>query len=67
MWAGKRKPKSALVSAERRGGRSLQRTRVGLDDAVQGVFVECFRQGGILDRVEPARLGYILCIYFGSM
>jgi len=26
-----------------------------LDDAVQEVFVECFRAGGVLERVDPAR------------
>jgi RNA polymerase sigma-70 factor (ECF subfamily) len=28
-----------------------------LDDTVQEVFVECFRAGGVLDRVEPGRPG----------
>ena len=26
-----------------------------LDDAVQDVFLECFKQGGVLERVEPGR------------
>jgi RNA polymerase sigma-70 factor (ECF subfamily) len=29
-----------------------------LDDAVQEVFVECFKQGGALDRMEPERGGF---------
>jgi RNA polymerase sigma-70 factor (ECF subfamily) len=28
-----------------------------LDDAVQEVFVECFKQGGVLERAEPGRSG----------
>ncbi len=28
-----------------------------LDDAVQEVFVECFREGGVLDRVDSGRPG----------
>jgi RNA polymerase sigma-70 factor (ECF subfamily) len=28
-----------------------------LDDAVQEVFVECFKQGGVLERAEPGRGG----------
>ena len=31
-----------------------------LDDAVQEVFVECFKQGGILDRVERGRRASVL-------
>jgi RNA polymerase sigma-70 factor (ECF subfamily) len=30
--------------------------RPDLDDAVQEVFVECFKQGGVLDRVDSERL-----------
>jgi RNA polymerase sigma-70 factor (ECF subfamily) len=29
-----------------------------LDDAVQEVFLECFKRGGVLDRVEPGRGGF---------
>lgn len=28
-----------------------------LDDAIQEVFVECFKQGGVLERAEPGRGG----------
>jgi RNA polymerase sigma-70 factor (ECF subfamily) len=28
-----------------------------IDDEVQEVFVECFKQGGILERAEPGRPG----------
>jgi RNA polymerase sigma-70 factor (ECF subfamily) len=31
--------------------------RAELDDAVQEVFVECFKQGGVLDRAETGRPG----------
>jgi RNA polymerase sigma-70 factor (ECF subfamily) len=31
--------------------------RAELDDAVQEVFVECFRPGGVLDRADPAQAG----------
>ena len=29
-----------------------------LDDAVQEVFLECFKRGGVLDRAEPGRGGF---------
>jgi RNA polymerase sigma-70 factor (ECF subfamily) len=36
-----------------------------LDDAVQEVFVECFRQGGALDRLEPDRPGGFRAFLYG--
>jgi RNA polymerase sigma factor (sigma-70 family) len=36
-----------------------------LDDAVQDVFVECFRRGGALDRVEPDRPGGFRAFLYG--
>jgi RNA polymerase sigma-70 factor (ECF subfamily) len=36
-----------------------------LDDAVQDVFVECFRQGGALDRLEPDRPGGFRAFLYG--
>jgi RNA polymerase sigma-70 factor (ECF subfamily) len=36
-----------------------------LDDAVQEVFVECFKQGGILDRVERGRPGGFRAFLYG--
>ena len=36
-----------------------------IDDAVQDVFVECFKDGGILDRVESDRPGGFRAYLFG--
>jgi len=36
-----------------------------IDDAVQEVFVECFRRGGALDRVEPDRQGGFRAFLYG--
>jgi RNA polymerase sigma factor (sigma-70 family) len=36
-----------------------------LDDAVQDVFIECFRRGGALARVEPDRLGGFRAFLYG--
>jgi RNA polymerase sigma-70 factor (ECF subfamily) len=36
-----------------------------LDDAVQEVFLECFRQGGILDRADPEQTGGFRAFLFG--
>src|SRR5262245_2684451 len=36
-----------------------------LDDAVQEVFVECFKQGGTLDRVKPGRPGGFRAFLYG--
>jgi RNA polymerase sigma factor (sigma-70 family) len=38
-----------------------------LDDAVQEVFVECFRAGGILDRVEANRPGGFRAFLYGVL
>ncbi len=44
--------------------KSSERLRA-LDDAVQEVFVECFRRGGALDRVEPDRPGGFRAFLYG--
>jgi RNA polymerase sigma-70 factor (ECF subfamily) len=36
-----------------------------LDDAVQEIFVECFKQGGVLDRVQRDRPGGFRAFLFG--
>jgi RNA polymerase sigma-70 factor (ECF subfamily) len=36
-----------------------------VEDAVQEVFVECFRQGGVLDRAEEARPGGFRAFLYG--
>jgi RNA polymerase sigma factor (sigma-70 family) len=36
-----------------------------VDDGVQEVFLECFRQGGALGRVDPARAGGFRAFLFG--
>jgi len=36
-----------------------------LDDAVQEVFVECFRRGGVLDKVERERAGGFRAFLYG--
>jgi RNA polymerase sigma-70 factor (ECF subfamily) len=52
--------RAALASRWRNSG-CLQE----LDDAVQDVFVECFKQGGILDRVERGRPGGFRAFLYG--
>jgi RNA polymerase sigma-70 factor (ECF subfamily) len=47
------KPVRAYLLARWRGSVHLQQ----VDDAVQEVFVECFRTGGVVERVDPARAG----------
>ncbi len=37
----------------------------GVDDATQDVFVECFREGGALDRVEHGRPGGFRAFLYG--
>src|SRR4051812_16682848 len=44
--------------------RSSERIRT-LDDAVQEVFVECFRGGGALDRLDPDRPGGFRAFLYG--
>jgi RNA polymerase sigma-70 factor (ECF subfamily) len=39
--------------------------REEVDDAVQEVFVECFKQDGILDRAEPGRPGGFRSFLYG--
>jgi RNA polymerase sigma-70 factor (ECF subfamily) len=36
-----------------------------LDDAVQEIYVECFRENGALSRANPARSGGFRAFYFG--
>ena len=36
-----------------------------LDDAVQEVFVECFKAGGMLERLDPHRPGGFRAFLFG--
>jgi len=36
-----------------------------LDDAVQEVFLECFREGGLLDRLDPGRPGGFRAFLYG--
>lgn len=42
-------------------------SRNDLDDAIQEVFVECFRQGGVLDRVSPDRPGGFRAFFYGVL
>ncbi|MCG8409205.1 MAG: sigma-70 family RNA polymerase sigma factor [Phycisphaerales bacterium] len=42
-------------------------SRNELDDAIQEVFVECFRQGGVLDRVNPDRPGGFRAFFYGVL
>jgi RNA polymerase sigma factor (sigma-70 family) len=51
----------AYLSARWKSSNRIQ----GLDDAVQEVFVECFRRGGALDRVEPERPGGFRAFLYG--
>jgi RNA polymerase sigma-70 factor (ECF subfamily) len=36
-----------------------------VDDAVQDVFTECFRSGGVLDRLDPSRPGGFRAFFYG--
>jgi RNA polymerase sigma-70 factor (ECF subfamily) len=47
------RPVRAYLLARWRASPCLQQ----VDDAVQEVFVECFRAGGVLERVDPQRTG----------
>jgi RNA polymerase sigma factor (sigma-70 family) len=38
-----------------------------LEDAVQEVFLECFKQGGVLERVEPGRPGGFRAYLYGVL
>src|SRR6266851_2004218 len=38
-----------------------------IDDGVQDVFVECFRQSGILDHVDAARPGGFRAFLYGAV
>ncbi|MBN2490914.1 MAG: sigma-70 family RNA polymerase sigma factor [Planctomycetes bacterium] len=38
-----------------------------LDDAVQEVFVECLKSGGVLDRADPARAGGFRAFLYGAI
>ena len=53
LFAGRYEPfVRALLAARWRGSRRV----VEIDDAVQDVFVECFRSGGVLSRAEDDRV-----------
>jgi RNA polymerase sigma factor (sigma-70 family) len=51
----------AYLKARWRGSPRLQ----DLDDAAQEVFLECFRCGGVLDRLDPSRLGGFRAFLYG--
>ena len=51
----------AYFKARWRGTRHLR----DLDDAVQDVFTECFRSGGVLDRLDPSRPGGFRAFLYG--
>jgi RNA polymerase sigma-70 factor (ECF subfamily) len=38
-----------------------------LDDTLQDVFVECFREGGLLERAEPDRPGGFRAYLYGAV
>jgi len=51
----------AYLAARWAGSPALQ----DLDDAVQDVFVECLKSGGVLDRADPARAGGFRAFLYG--
>src|SRR5215510_13756666 len=51
----------AYLAARWRGG-PFERE---VDDAVQEVFLDCFREGGVLERAEPERGGGFRAFLFG--
>ena len=51
----------AYFKARWRGTRHLR----DLDDAVQDLFTECFRSGGVLDRLDPSRPGGFRAFLYG--
>jgi RNA polymerase sigma factor (sigma-70 family) len=51
----------AYLKARWRGSDRLQ----NVDDAAQEVFIECFRTGGVLDRVDPGRPGGFRAFLYG--
>jgi RNA polymerase sigma-70 factor (ECF subfamily) len=38
-----------------------------IDDAVQEVFLDCFKEGGVLERAEPGRSGGFRAFFFGVL
>jgi RNA polymerase sigma-70 factor (ECF subfamily) len=38
-----------------------------LEDTVQAVFIECFKEGGVLQRVEPQRRGGFRAFFYGAL
>jgi RNA polymerase sigma-70 factor (ECF subfamily) len=53
----------AYLAARWRGSRLIQE----LDDTVQEVFIECFRQGGLLDRAQADRPGGFRAFLYGAV
>ncbi len=53
----------AYLSARWRG----RRQNAELDDAVQEVFVEVYREGGVLERVDPGRPGGFRAFLYGVL
>ena len=53
----------AYLAARWRGSRFAQ----DLDDAVQEAFLEVFREGGVLERVEPGRPGGFRAFFYGVL
>jgi RNA polymerase sigma-70 factor (ECF subfamily) len=51
----------ACLAARWQGSRHQQE----LDDGVQEVFLECFRQGGVLDRANPVHAGGFRSFLYG--
>jgi RNA polymerase sigma-70 factor (ECF subfamily) len=51
----------AYLRARWRGTRHFEQ----VDDAVQDVFLDCFREGGALDRVDPDRRGGFRAFLYG--
>ena len=53
----------AYLAARWRGSRLIQE----LDDTVQDVFIECLRQGGLLDRAKADRPGRFRAFLYGAV
>src|SRR5271156_3197075 len=53
----------AYLAARWRGSRLIQE----LDDTVQDVFIECLRQGGLLDRARADRPGGFRAFLYGAV
>jgi RNA polymerase sigma-70 factor (ECF subfamily) len=62
QFASRYAPVVRSYLAARWAGRNMEDL---LDDAVQDVFVECFRQGGALARLDPTRPGGFRAFLYG--